>query len=96
MKEMAVRKVLGASSQRLYGLLAREYLIIVGVSNLIAAPIAYYLAEQWLVDFAFRIDFDPWLLLIAGVVTTTVAIIAISGRSITAVRSNPAMILKIE
>ena len=68
-KEVGIRKVLGASSQRLFGMLAKEYLIVVGTANLIAAPLAYYLAKQWLEDFAFRIDLDPLLFVQASLLT---------------------------
>jgi putative ABC transport system permease protein len=96
LKEMAVRKVLGASSGRLFGLLAREYLIVVTLANLVAAPITFYLVKQWLDDFPYRVGFDPLLYLLAAVCTIVVALAAVSSQSIKAVTNSPSVVLKIE
>jgi ABC-type antimicrobial peptide transport system permease subunit len=96
MKEMAVRKVLGASSKRLFGMLAREYLIVVGIANLLAAPLAYYFANEWLQDFPYRVEFDYSLILLAVSLTLLVALIAVSKHSLRAAANSPASVLKIE
>jgi len=96
LKEMAVRKVLGASSRRLFGLLAKEYLIVVALANLVAAPITFYLVSQWLEDFPYRVGFDPLLFLLAAVCTIVVALIAVSSQSIKAINNSPSVVLKTE
>ena len=96
LKEMAVRKVLGASSGRLFGLLAREYLIVVTLANLVAAPITFYLVGNWLEEFPYRISFDPLLFLLAAAGTIVVALVALSSQSIKAATNSPSTVLKIE
>ncbi|MCX6833611.1 MAG: hypothetical protein NTW07_00510, partial [candidate division Zixibacteria bacterium] len=96
LKEMAVRKVLGASSKGLFGLLAKEYLIVVTLANLVAAPITYYLVKRWLDDFPYRVGLDPLLFLIAAVCTFVVALVAVSSQSFKAINNSPSVVLKIE
>jgi putative ABC transport system permease protein len=96
LKEMAVRKVLGASSGRLFGLLAKEYLIVVTLANLVAAPITFYLVQGWLDDFPYRIGIDPLLFVLAALCTVVVALAAVGSQSIKAVTNSPSVVLKIE
>jgi len=96
LKEMAVRKVLGASSRRLFGLLAKEYLIVVALANLVAAPITFYLVGNWLEGFPYRVTFDPMLFLMAALCTIMVALIAVSSQSIKAINNSPSVVLKTE
>jgi ABC-type antimicrobial peptide transport system permease subunit len=96
LREMAVRKTLGASSGRIFKLFSKEYLYVVGFANLVAIPIAYYLASRWLQDFVYRVDLQPMLFLQATLLTIVVAFIAISSHSIKTASTSPAKVLRSE
>ncbi|MGA7304544.1 MAG: FtsX-like permease family protein [Rhodothermales bacterium] len=66
-KEIGVPKVLGASVPSVVALLSREFLLLVGGAFLVAAPVSYYLMNNWLNDFEFHTDFGMGVLLVAGV-----------------------------
>ncbi|HLP96601.1 MAG TPA: ABC transporter permease [Saprospiraceae bacterium] len=88
-KEIGIRKVLGASIMGITGLLARDFLKWVLLAVLIASPIAWYLTDRWLSDFAFRIELQWWWFVLAGVVALTVALLTVSFQSIRAALENP-------
>ena len=66
-KEIGIRKVLGASVTSLTGMVSREFIVLVLVAMVIASPLAYYFMEEWLSDFAYRIDMQWWIFALAGV-----------------------------
>lgn len=88
-KEIGIRKVLGASVTSILILLSKEFTKWVIISNLIAWPAAYFLMNQWLQDFHYRIDIGIWVFIIAGVVSLAVAIITVSSQAIKAAVRNP-------
>ncbi|MGD1840547.1 MAG: ABC transporter permease [Thermonemataceae bacterium] len=96
MKEIGLRKVLGASVPSLVWLLAKGFMKLVLIAFLLAAPIGYLLMDQWLNDFAFRIDMQGLPFLIAGLLITIIAVSTVSVKSIRAARGNPIDILKYE
>lgn len=88
-KEIGIRKVLGASVTSILILLSKEFTKWVIISNLIAWPAAYFLMNQWLQDFHYRIDIGIWVFITAGVVSLAVAIITVSSQAIKAAVRNP-------
>jgi len=93
-KEIAIRKVLGASAVNLVGLLSKDFLKLVIFSLIISIPIAWYLMNQWLSDFAYRIDFQWSKVLLAGVIAILIAFITVSLHTVKAARVNPSENLK--
>jgi putative ABC transport system permease protein len=96
LKEIGVRKVLGATESGLVFMLYREFLILILVSFVLASPIAYYVFEQWLNGFAYRIDIGAMTFLISVVFITVIALITVGYQSISAARTNPVKILRSE
>ncbi len=97
-KEIGVRKVLGATVSSIVGLLSREFLILVGISNLIAWPLAYFLMSIWLQNFAFRIGLGSWLWIFpaAALAVCALALLTVSFQSIKAATANPVESLRYE
>ena len=95
-KEIGIRKVLGASVSRIIILFSKEYFKMVLLAILIAAPLAWYASSQWLEDFAYRINIKWTLLVVAGFIVTIVAIGTASIQSFKAAMSNPSNSLKSE
>lgn len=95
-KEIGVRKVLGASVRTITGLLSKDFLKLVFVSILIAIPVSWYFMSNWLEEFAFRIDISWWVYLISGGLTLIVAFVTVSFQAIKAARANPIKSLRTE
>lgn len=95
-KEIGVRRVLGAESQQIVGLLLREFGITVAIANLIAWPIAYFIVSDWLRNFAIRVDLSPWIFLVAGGTTVLAALVTIGYQTIRASRMDPVGALRYE
>jgi putative ABC transport system permease protein len=95
-KEIGIRKVLGATVVSITGLLAKDFLKLVAIAILIASPIAYYFMNQWLADFAYRIDIQWWMFVAAGAVAVGIAFLTVSFQSIKAALANPVKSLRSE
>ncbi|MEM6631678.1 MAG: FtsX-like permease family protein [Bacteroidota bacterium] len=95
-KEIGIRKVLGASVSQIVQLLSKEFLILVGVAFGFAAPIAYYFMNQWLSGFAYQIDLEWWVFLLAGGLTALIAFLTVSLKSVRAAQANPIEALRSE
>jgi len=95
-KEIGIRKVLGASVPSILGLLSKEIVILIVVANIIAWPVAWYFMKQWLGTFAYHIDMDVFAYLLAGVLAVLIALITVSSQTIKAAMSNPANTLRYE
>lgn len=95
-KEIGIRKVLGASVGSITTLLSREFIRLVILATLIAGPIAWYLADQWLQNFSYRITPQWWMFLLAGLGAAVLAFLTISIQSIRAAIMNPVNSLKSE
>ncbi len=95
-KEIGVRKVLGASVMGITSLLAKDFLKLVFLSILIASPIAYFFMQRWLADFAYRIDIPWWVFAVAGVVAVVVATFTVSIQGVRAALANPVKSLRSE
>ena len=88
-KEIGVRKVLGASTTSLIGLLSKDFLKLVLIALVIAIPGAWYFARHWLADYAYRIDLSWSTFAIAGVLAIAIAFVTVSFQSIKAAMANP-------
>ncbi|RNC92331.1 MAG: FtsX-like permease family protein [Allomuricauda sp.] len=95
-KEIGVRKVLGASVSSITTLLSKDFLKLVVVSLLIATPISWYVMNQWLQDFAYRIDLSWWIFGLAGILAIAIAFMTVSFQAIKAAKSNPVKSLRTE
>uniref|UniRef100_UPI003743F63A ABC transporter permease n=1 Tax=Mucilaginibacter pankratovii TaxID=2772110 RepID=UPI003743F63A len=95
-KEIGVRKVLGASVPQIVGELSRDFLKLVILAAIISLPVAWYAMNKWLLDFEFRISISWWILVMAGVVALIVAFVTISFQSIKAALANPVKSLRSE
>jgi putative ABC transport system permease protein len=95
-KEIGIRKVLGASVADIVRLLSKDFLLLVGVAIIIATPIAWYIMNNWLQDFAYRIHINWWMFFIAGIIAISIALITVSVQAIKAAIANPVKSLRSE
>jgi len=95
-KEMGIRKVLGASVHGIIGLMSKDFLKLVGVSILIASPIAYLAMRRWLEEFAFHIELTLLPFAMAGAIALLIAFLTVGIQSIKTATSNPVHALKHE
>lgn len=96
MKEIGVRKVLGASIGSIVSLLSKDFARLIFISMVIAFPIAYWSMHKWLQSFAYRISLGWWIFLTAGIIAVVIAFATISYQAIKAARMNPVKSLKTE
>lgn len=95
-KEIGVRKVLGSSTFQLVYLLSANYLKLVLIAFVIACPLGILLMNEWLSQFAYRISFNAWIFIIAGVLSFTIACLTVSIKSWHSANIDPARALKYE
>ena len=95
-KEIGIRKVLGASVGRLVGMLATGFLSMVGLAILIAVPLAWWMMNKWLEDFAYRIAIQWWMFGLVGLMAVGVALVTVSFQVLRAARANPVDALRSE
>ncbi|ARN79160.1 ABC transporter permease [Nonlabens spongiae] len=95
-KEIGVRKVLGASVANLWLLLSKDFLLLVCISILIAAPLAYYFMNGWIERFSYRTDISVDVFLLAGIGALILTLITVSFQAIKAAVANPVKSLKTE
>jgi putative ABC transport system permease protein len=93
-KEVGVRKVLGASVFSIVRLVSGDFLKLVIVSVIIASPIAWYAMHRWLQDFAYKISIQLWVFIAAGAVAIAIAFITVSVQSLKAALANPVKSLR--
>lgn len=95
-KEIGIRKVLGASVVGLVGLLSKDFLKLVAVAFLVAAPIAYFAMTKWLEAFAYRVALGPGVFVLAGLAAVAIAFLTVSYQSVKASLANPVQSLRHE
>jgi len=95
-KEIAVRKILGASVSKIVGMLSKEFLILVGMANIIAWPLAYVLMKKWIQSYSYHTHIGLWMFFGAGVIALLIALFTVSYQSIKAASKNPVESLKYE
>ncbi|MGH7238239.1 MAG: ABC transporter permease, partial [Candidatus Saccharimonadales bacterium] len=95
-KEIGIRKVLGASVSGLAGLLSKDFLKLVGISCIIAFPMAWWFINSWLNGYQYRINIDWWTFAVAGLLAMLIALITVSFQAIKAALMNPVKSLRSE
>lgn len=95
-KEIGIRKVLGASVAGIVALITKEFLILVVIANFIAWPISYYFMNEWLSDFAYKINIGLESFLISALIAFAIAVITIGFQAIKAALANPVKSIKYE
>jgi putative ABC transport system permease protein len=95
-KEIGVRKVLGANVSGIVGLLSKDFLKLVGFAALMAFPIAWYAMNNWLKDFAYRVNIQWWVFLLAAIIAALIAFVTVSFQAIKAAVANPVKSLRTE
>lgn len=95
-KEIGIRKVLGSSTGAIVQLLSKDFLKLVMISFVIAAPLAWYFMNQWLQDYAYKINISYWVFIAAGVTAFIIAFSTIAIQAIKAATANPVKSLRTE
>src|SRR5688572_4760205 len=95
-KEIGIRKVLGASVQNITTMLSKDFIRLVLVSNLIAWPLAWIGVSRWLQDFAYRVPVNWWVFIAAGSIALLIALLTVSLQAIKAAIANPVKSLRTE
>ena len=95
-KEIGIRKVLGADVKGIVSLLSKDFLKLVFVAFLFASPVAWFIMNKWLQDFAYRIQISWWIFLIAAIGSLLIALLTVGLRAVQAAVSNPVKSLRTE
>ncbi len=95
-KEIGVRKVLGSSVPGIVRLLSKDYIKLVLVAIFVSVPIAWYVMQNWLNGFNYRIDIQWWVFLLAGIISVGIALLTVSFQAIKAAMANPIKSLRTE
>jgi ABC-type antimicrobial peptide transport system permease subunit len=95
-KEIGIRKVVGASVSHIVVLLSKDFLKLVVIAIVIASPLAWYVTNWWLQDFAYRININGWIFAGAGSAVIFIALITVSFQSIKTALANPVKSLRLE
>jgi len=95
-KEIGIRKVLGANVGQMVLLLLKEFVILVGVANIIAWPLAYILMRGWLQNFAYRISISFVIFIMAGLLALTLAVLTVGFQSLKSATSDPVKAIRYE
>jgi putative ABC transport system permease protein len=95
-REIGIRKVMGATESNIVGIIGKSVLYAVGISILIAMPVAYFMMQDWLRDFPYNVGFQPVLFLSAALLAIIIAMVTVTITSLKAARTNPATCLHYE
>jgi predicted permease len=95
-KEIGIRKVLGASTGGLAGLLSKDFIRLVLISCVIAFPLAWWIMHDWLQDYEYRVHISWWIFLAAGLLASVIALVTVSFQAIRVAIANPANSLRTE
>ncbi|WP_266368337.1 ABC transporter permease [Tellurirhabdus rosea] len=95
-KEIGIRKVLGASVTGIVALLSKDFLKLVAIAIVIASPLAWWVMSRWLTNFAYKIDIEWWVFLLAGVLAVGIALLTVSFQSMKAALMDPVKSLRAE
>ncbi|MBE7172561.1 MAG: ABC transporter permease [Williamsia sp.] len=95
-REIGIRKVLGAPVASITLLISRDFLQLVFIAILVASPLAAYLMHRWLQDFAYRIQLDAWIFVLAGLLAMLVALATVGFQAIRAAIRNPVKSLRVD
>lgn len=95
-KEIGIRKVNGAHSDRIVRMFCREYLVWVGIAFIVACPVGYWLMRSWLSEFAYQTPISWWLFLLAGLLTAAITLLTVVGQTWRKASQNPVESLRYE
>jgi ABC-type antimicrobial peptide transport system permease subunit len=95
-KEIGIRKVLGATVSNLTTLLSKDFLMLVGISCVVAFPVAWWAMNNWLHDYDYRVHISVWIFVSAAILAISIALITVSFQAIRAALSNPVKSLRSE
>jgi putative ABC transport system permease protein len=95
-KEIGIRKVLGASVASILALLSKEIVVLILIANGIAWPVAWYFMSRWLGSFAYHIEMNLWVYAVATMAAVLLALITVSWQTIRAAMTNPSNTLRYE
>lgn len=95
-KEIGIRKVLGASSKSILVLLSKDFIKLILLALVLAIPIGWFVMNQWLQDFAYRINISWWVFAVAGIGALAIALLTIGLQALKAVTDNPVKSLRTE
>ena len=96
LKEIGIRKVLGARVGGIVGLLSKDFALLIGIAAVIAFPIAWWAMYSWLKSFAYRTSISWWIFLVAGLAALAIALLTVSIQTIRAAVANPVKSLRSE
>jgi putative ABC transport system permease protein len=96
MKEIGIRKILGASVKDIVTTLSGDFILMVSISIVIATPIAWFVMNKWLEDFAYRINISWWMFVIVGLIALLIALLATGFQALKAAVANPVKSLRTE
>ena len=95
-KEIGIRKVLGATISNLMAMLSKEYFILLAIANIIAIPAIWYWGNNWLSNYAFHTPLTFEIFLMPGIVVTLISLVTVSFRTYLAASADPVKSLKVE
>jgi putative ABC transport system permease protein len=95
-KEIGIRRVLGADISSIVIMVAKNFLVLVGIAILVAVPMAWYAGNKWLQDFAFRVPVQAWVFIATGLITILIALATVSFHSVKSALINPVKSLRTE
>ncbi|MFT4759235.1 MAG: putative ABC transport system permease protein [Paraglaciecola sp.] len=94
LKEVGIRKILGASESNIHWILAKGFLLLLGIAVLIAVPIVFFVGNLWLQNFVLRTSINLWMLLVGIGIIFTLAMLTVFSQTMVAARTNPVNVLK--
>ena len=95
-KEIGIRKTFGASVAQIVGMLSKEFLVLIVISFALSAPLAFYLMQKWLSNFAYKYDMNGLEFLAGLLVTLVISMLTVGYRSVRAAKANPIDALRTE
>ena len=95
-KEIGIRKVLGASVSTVMKMLTKDFFLLILIALIIATPLSYYLMENWLQDFTYRVSISWWIFIVAGIITMGITLLTVSIEAFKASTANPVNSLRTE
>lgn len=96
MKEMGIRKVLGATVPQIVMILSKKFTLLVMIAFTVAAPVTYYLMDTWMAGYEYQVGIGLGIFLLVGVASWGIALITVSAQSLGVARSNPVKTLRID
>jgi len=95
-KEIGIRKVFGASLSRIYVMINTQYIRLLVIAFVIATPVSWWVMQQWLNTYPYRVDISPWIFIVSGTAEAILALICVGYLALRAASLNPAVVLKDE